>query len=87
MIVIGSAILLSFVLYILQMKGILNSYFPFRIIFGLMIAAILSIPVSIFLIGGWTGLGISVMAVYVLLFCITCLIFIFFLNILFQNRR
>jgi hypothetical protein len=80
-------IILSLVLHFLPLKGIQRSYLPFRILFGLMIAAILSIPVSIFFIGGWTGLGVSVMAVYVLLFCITGLICMYFLNILFKNKR
>ncbi|WP_175989206.1 hypothetical protein [Bacillus sp. Marseille-Q1617] len=84
--VIGSGIVLSLILHFLQIKGILRSYLPFRILFSLMIAALLSIPVSIFFIGGWTGLGISVMAVYVLLFCITGLICMYLLNIFFQNR-
>jgi hypothetical protein len=86
MIVIGSGIILSLVFHFLPLKGIQRSYLPFRILFGLMITAILTIPVSIFFIGGWTGLGVSVMAVYVLLFCITGLICTYVLNILFQKE-
>lgn len=87
MYVIGSAILLSLILHFLKWKGILKSYLPFRIVFGLMIVAVLSIPISIFMIGGWTGLGISVMAVYLLLFCMTGLICMFLLNVLFHGRE
>ncbi|MCA1053717.1 hypothetical protein LCM10_01865 [Rossellomorea aquimaris] len=83
-IVAGSAILLSVILTIIQRRRERISYLPIKIVFGIMIVAVLAIPISIFLIWGWTGLGVSALAVYVLLFCISFLISSYAINLFFK---